>query len=44
MLYLFSQFPKEPKEGRLTRLNFRSPNGERMVRSFDEEDSLDVSE
>ncbi|KAG1153707.1 hypothetical protein G6F36_014545 [Rhizopus arrhizus] len=42
VLYLFSQFPKEPKEGRLTRLNFRLPNGERMVRSFDEEDSLDT--
>ncbi|KAG1142934.1 hypothetical protein G6F37_003124 [Rhizopus arrhizus] len=42
VLYLFSQFPQEPKEGKLTRLNFRLPNGERMVRSFSEDDNLDT--
>lgn len=41
--YLYTRLPEEPKEGKMTKLSFRLANGDRVVRSFSEHDTLDVS-
>ncbi|RCH83932.1 hypothetical protein CU098_001470, partial [Rhizopus stolonifer] len=39
--YLYTQLPEEPQEGKVTKLSFRLANGDRVVRLFSEQDSLD---
>ncbi|KAG1456312.1 hypothetical protein G6F56_006858 [Rhizopus delemar] len=40
--YLYTQLPEEPQEGKVTKLSFRLANGDRVVRLFSEQDSLDT--
>ncbi|RCH82587.1 hypothetical protein CU097_000781, partial [Rhizopus azygosporus] len=40
--YLYTHLPEEPKEGKMTKLSFRLANGDRVVRSFSEHDTLDT--
>ncbi|KAG1436684.1 hypothetical protein G6F56_013455 [Rhizopus delemar] len=40
--YLYTNLPQEPKEGKVTKLSFRLADGDRVVRLFSEQDSLDT--
>lgn len=41
--YLYTTLPEEPTEGKVANINFRLADGDRVVRKFKQEDTIDVS-
>ena len=42
--YLLTQLPKEPTEGKVANISFRLANGDRVVRKFKQDATVDVSD
>lgn len=41
--YLYTTLPEEPKDGKVANINFRLADGDRVVRKFKQDDTIDVS-
>lgn len=41
--YLFANLPEEPTEGKIAKLSFRLAGGDRIIRKFKHDDTVDVS-
>lgn len=41
--YLYTNLPEEPTDGKIAKLSFRLADGDRIIRKFKHDDTVDVS-